>query len=619
MCKQYVQRREVSDHCVIVVKSLDKDWGPKPFRTIDAWFMERNFLEMVKDKWTSYSAKGNALMVIKDKLKWLKGDLKTWNRDVFGNIETSKKMILQELEALDCQVYNGVWLESERLKRIDLVSRLKETNRKMDSLLHQKARASWFKYGDSCTKFYHSSLRWRRLRNDVKDVEVGGQWCEEPCTVRAEAKKLFENRFKATKDFGVRLDAVEFMSLTQEDNLSLIAEFFEKEVKDAVWQCEGSKSLGPDGFNFNFIKKSWEFIKEEFVAALVLFHETGTILRGCNASFIALVPKVRDPVMLEQYRAISLVGTMYKIISKVLAGRMKNVLPSIIDESQSAFIKERGILDSVIMANEAVEDLRRNGRSGLCLKVDFEKAYDSVRWDFLYDMLQRMSFHSKWISWIRGCMESATVSVLVNGSPMEEFKPFRGLRQGDPLAPFLFLVVTEGLVGLVRQVVKARLFSGIKIGRKEAEVCILQFADDTVFFCENSYSNVVTLKAILRGFELASGLKINFHKSKLTGINVLRSNLVCYTKTLNCVQIGIPFKYLGLEVGGNPRKKKFWEPVLNKLKARLNVWKGKFLSLAGRICLIKFVLTAVPLYYLSLFRVPETVCKSITSIQRRFL
>jgi len=216
-------------------------------------------------------------------------------------------------------------------------------------------------------------------------------------------------------------------------------------------------------------------------------------------------------------------------------------------------------------------------------------------------------------------MESATVSVLINGSPTEEFKPSRRLRQGDPLAPFLFVVVVEGLAGLVRQACEDRLFTGLKIARKEVELGILQFADDTVFFCEDSYSNVVTLKSILRGFEIASGLKINFHKSKLIGINVHRNNLACYTKTLNCTQMGLPFSYLGLEVGGNPRKKKFWDPVLNKLKARLNVWKGRFLSLAGRICLIKSVLTSTTLYYLSLFRAPVVVYKSITRIQRRFL
>ena len=133
------------------------------------------------------------------------------------------------------------------------------------------------------------------------------------------------------------------------------------------------------------------------------------------------------------------------------------------------------------------------------------------------------------------------MSVLVNGSPTKEFKPSRGLRQGDPLAPFLFLVVAEGLAGLVRQTVKANLLSGFKIERKEVELCFLQFVDDTLFLCEDSFTNVVTLKAILKGFELASGLKINFHKSKLAGINILRRDIDCYTKTLNYTQMGTPF------------------------------------------------------------------------------
>jgi len=476
MCKQYVQNREVSDHSAIVVKSLDKDWGPKPFRTIDAWFMERGFCEMVKKKWNSYPVQGSAFVKFKEKLKCLKGDLKVWNKDVFGDINTSKKRTLQEIEDFDCQDCSRILTEADRLKRSVLVTRLRELDKKLDSLIRQKA----------------------------KGVEVGGQWCEEPCTVRLEAKKT---RFKATKDLGVRLDGVEFKSLSTEVSLSLIAEFTKKEIRDSVWQCEGTKSPGSDGFNFNFLKKSWEVMKDEVVAVMILFHETGCIPKGCNASFVALVPKVRDPAKLEQYRPISLVGAMYKIIAKVLAERIKNVLPHVIDESQSTFLKGRGILDNILMANEVVEDLRRGGRSGLCLKMDFEKAYDSVRWDFLYYMQQRMGFHNRWILWIRGCMESASVSVLVNGSPTEEFIPSRGLRQGDPLTPFLFLVVAEGLTGLVREAVKANLLTGLKVGRKETLMSLLQFADDTLFFCEDSFTNVVTLKAILRGFELASGLK----------------------------------------------------------------------------------------------------------------
>jgi len=618
-CKQYVQRREVSDHCAIVVKSVVRDWGPKPFRTIDAWLSEKGFGEMVKMKWNSYPSRGSGFIKIKEKLKWLKRDLKLWNKDVFGNLNTSKKRFLKEIEDIDCQDCSGIMTAEARSKRCELLSRLKEVDRKLDSLTCQKARASWLKNGDSCTRFYHSTLRWRGLRNAVKGVEIGDQWCEEPSTVRREAKLLFEKRFTATKDLGVRLDAVDFKTLSGEENQGLTAGFTEKEIRDAVWNCEGAKSPGPDGFNFNFLKKCWGVLKVEIVEAMEQFYETGSIPKGCNASFVALVPKVRDPSRLEQYRPISLVGAVYKIIAKLLAERLKKVLPSVVDESQSAFLKGRGIIDSVLMANEVVEDIRRRGRSGLCLKVDFEKAYDSVRWEFLYDMLQRMGFHHRWVMWIRGCLESASISVLVNGSPTEEFKPSRGIRQGDPLAPFLFLIVAEGLAGLVRQAVKTNMLHGLKIGRKEVDISLLQYADDTLFLCENSFTNVVTLKAILRGFEIASGLKINFHKSKLVGFNVLSSDMDCYTRTLNCSQMGNKFNYLGIEVGGNPRKEKFWEPVLGKFKSRLNVWKGRFLSMAGRICLIKSVITAIPLYYLSLFKAPESVYKRIISIQRRFL
>jgi len=214
MSKQYVQRREVSDHCSLVVKSMDKDWGPRPFKTIDAWHMERGFNGMVKEKCQSYVVQGNEITKLKDKLKMLKGDLKVWNRDVYGNLHTKKKDILQEIESLDCQDMYDFQLGSVRVEIVELMSRLREIDSKIDSLISQKARMNWLKYGDSCTKFYHSSIRWRRLRNELKGDEVGGQWCEEPCRVRIEAKKLFDNRFKATKDLGVRLDAIEFKMLT---------------------------------------------------------------------------------------------------------------------------------------------------------------------------------------------------------------------------------------------------------------------------------------------------------------------------------------------------------------------------------------------------------------------
>ena len=145
---------------------------------------------------------------------------------------------------------------------------------------------------------------------------MNSQWCEEPEVVRREAKSLFEKRFMATQDFGVHLGSVEFRSLPLEVSRNMVVSFTEEEVKNAVWECGGSKSPGPDGFNFNFIKSCWEVLKADVMAAVQLFHTTGSLPKGCNASFIALILKVRDPSSLDQFRPISLVGVIYKIILK---------------------------------------------------------------------------------------------------------------------------------------------------------------------------------------------------------------------------------------------------------------------------------------------------------------
>ena len=466
MSKKYIQTREVSYHCAIVVKSWSKDWGPKPFKSIDAWLLELGFKDLVRGKWGSYEVQGDNITKVKEKLKLLKLDLKEWNRSVFGNLEDEKRRILKEIEDIDVKDGVSDLVEGEKLRRLELVSQQKLVEKKMESLYRQKARSNWFKYGDSNSKFYHTTIRWRRIKNEVKGVELNNQWCEEPVAVRREVKRVFEERFKVTLDLGVRLGAVEFRYLPEEVSLRMIEVFSEEEVREAVWNCEGTKSPGPDGFNFNFIKAYWETLKEDVMGAVHSFHETGILPKGCNASFIALVPKVKDPTTIDQYRPISLVGAMYKIISKVMSNRIKIVLPMVIDENQSAFMKGRGLLESVLLANEVIEDVRRRRRRGVFLKVDFEKAYDSVRWSFLLDMLNRLGFHERWIKWVQGYLESTTVSILVNGCPTEEFRPTRGLRQGDPMAPFLFLVVAEGLAGLVHSSSKENLLREVKVGEK---------------------------------------------------------------------------------------------------------------------------------------------------------
>jgi len=279
--KQYVQQRTVSDHCALVVKSLDKDWGPKPFRSFDAWFMEPNFLTMVKEKWKSYNVQGKQYVKLKDKLKLQKLDLKMWSRNTYGCLESNKKHIVKEIEELDGKDDNDALTGDGNMRRLELFSQLGLVDKKIDSMYRQKTRLNWLKYGDINSKFFHLAIRWRRLRNEVKGVEVDSQWCEEPEVVRREARLLFENRFKATHDYGVNMGSLEFKTLTLEVSRNMIACFSEEEVKEAIWQCEGAKSPDPDGFNFNFIKNCWDVMKSDIMEAMHSFHASGSFPKGC--------------------------------------------------------------------------------------------------------------------------------------------------------------------------------------------------------------------------------------------------------------------------------------------------------------------------------------------------
>jgi hypothetical protein len=234
-------------------------------------------------------------------------------------------------------------------------------------------------------------------------------------------------------------------------------------------------------------------------------------------------------------------------------------------------------------------------------------------------MLDRFGFCSKWKDWIRACVFAGSMSVLVNGSPSEEINIQRGLKQGGPLAPFLFLLVAEGLGGVMKKAVEMNRFRGFKVRDSDVVISHLQYADDTICVGEASINNLWALKAILRGFEMVSGLKVNYWKSSLMGVNVSHDFMTLASTFLNCKTSTIPFKYLGLPVGANPRRLSTWEPLLEALRKRLSAWGNKYVSLGGRIVLLNSVLNAIPVFYLSFLKLPVLVWKKIRRIQREFL
>ena len=204
--------------------------------------------------------------------------------------------------------------------------------------------------------------------------------------------------------------------------------FTEEEIRAAVWDCGREKSPGPDGFNIEFIKACWQVVKKDITEAIQEFSQRNHIPRGCNSAFISLIPKKLDASDLSDFRPISLVGIIFKILSKTMASRLKKILHYVINPIQSAFVQDRQILDGPMIINETIDWARKKKKKVFMFKTDIAKAYDSVSWKYLDEVMKAMNFGDRWRRWIQACLKSSAMSVLVNGSPTQEFSMERGLR-----------------------------------------------------------------------------------------------------------------------------------------------------------------------------------------------
>ncbi|XP_058755939.1 uncharacterized protein LOC131629160 [Vicia villosa] len=461
----------------------------------------------------------------------------------------------------------------------------------------EKANMKWHTDGDRNTRFFHTYARIKRKNNMISSLNFNDVVTTDHNIIENHLVKHFTNLFNKL----VKKDTNALLTLIPSA----------EEIHNVVRNLKSDSAPCMDDFGSIFLHKYWNIIKEDVTKVvtqfflqdwLLLNYNSNTIIlipknrklvKSISSAFIALIPKNQNPQDLSEYRPICLVGSLYKILSKMLVARIKKVLGSLISCNQSAFVPGRNMLDGVLMVNEVIDWAKRNKLGCLLLKVDFEKAYHSLSWNFLRDLLVRMGFGKRWLMWMDACIFSSHLSVLVNGSATQDFKVHRGLRQGDPLSPFLFMIAMEALTAMVRNSVEGGNFKPFQLGNDEG-VDILQFADDTVIFGEASTANLWNLKVILRGFELISGLKINFSKSRIMGVNVGDWILDAATKFLACKRGNFPFLFLGIMVGVNPRNKKVWSKVLDNFKKRLDTWKGRNISIGGQVTLINAVLNAIP-------------------------
>ncbi|GJV96565.1 RNA-directed DNA polymerase, eukaryota [Tanacetum coccineum] len=485
----------LSDHRPILMRESHHDYGPTPFRFYHYWFDLEGFDKFMEETWMNAPQDDtNALVKLTKKLRYLKQHIRTWIKDYKFKTRSAIQQIKDELSNIDVLIDKGEGNSDICSKRRDIFKSLQDIEKLHSSELSQKSKVKWAIGGDENSKYFHGVLNKNRNPHSIRGILVDGNWIETPSLVKKEFLSYFSNRFDRPPKFHLHNNDEFPNKLSPEQQSDLEINVTRNEIKKAIWDCGTDKSPGPDGFTFGFFRRYWSFLENDMIEAVNTFFINGNFSKGINSSFITLIPKNQEAKTPKDFRPITLIGCIYKIISKILANRMVFVL----------------------------EDLKKQT---MIFKVDFEKAYDSVRWDYLDDILRKFGFGEKWCSWIRNCLISSKGSILVNGSPTMEFQFHKGLKQGDPLSPFLFILVMESLHISISRVVEAGLFRRVQVGN-DTQVSHLFFADDAVFMGHWSDSNIDIIIRILDCFYHASGLKINMSKSKLLGISVHRENVV---------------------------------------------------------------------------------------------
>lgn len=323
----------------------------------------------------------------------------------------------------------------------------------------------------------------------------------------------------------------------------LDAPISEDEVWDTIKKMPSDKAPGPDGFTGLFYKSCWEVIKQDVVEAVGAVHEgDARQLNLINSAYIVLLPKKDDPMVVGDFRPISLVHSVAKLITKILAHLLAPHIGRLVAPNQTTFIRGRRIHDNFLLVQHTARTLHRHKLSRILLKLDISKAFDSVSWPFLLEVLARLGFDYKWRMLIGNLLSSSTTRVLLNGLPGSVITHRRGLRQGDPLSPLLFVIIMDALTRIVVKADQLGLFE--RLSNRQHDHRMFSYADDMVIFATPTVQDMSLIKGILQVFGEASGLKTNMAKSTVLPIRCQEKNINLIRRDMDCDISSFPCKYL---------------------------------------------------------------------------
>jgi hypothetical protein len=457
--------------------------------------------------------------------------LQKWSRsflsDARQKLLMAQEIILRLDEAQDIRQLSSAEfnLRSKLKKRITGWLAVEKARKK------QCARINNIREGDANTRFFHLRANGRRRKNFVQHLRHDGGWFFNHEDKQRLIQDHFTNVMNAPPPRSRDLSWPD-LDLPTLDLASLDSPFSDEEIWRAICLLPQDKAPGPDGFTGHFFKKCWPTIRADVMAAINSFYNNrNRDLNLLNKANIVLIPKKDGIEEISDFRPISLIHAVAKIITKTLALRLAPFMNSIISPCQSAFIKRRSIHDNFLYVRNLTRRFHKSKTLSLLIKLDISKAFDSVRWDYLLSVLEWRGFPARWREWIASLLTSSMSRVILNGSPLDSIHHGRGLRQGDPLSPLLFILAIDPLHRILQVATERGLLSKLK-GRA-ASFRVSMYADDAVIFLKPTIRDVDNLKRILANFGEVTGLQTNLRKTSVTPIS-------CDSVDLDAVLANLP-------------------------------------------------------------------------------
>ena len=619
-----IQASIKTDHSSIILELEDiKDTpkGPGFWKLNTSLLARPEYVEMISKELPNWLKDAEDLSDKRAKWDWLKFKIKSCSIAYSKVISRVRKGREEELnlkyQAL-LKIFQENPCETTRQEMEKVKSELEALyDEKVEGIII-RSRARWHEHGEKNSKYFLNLEKWNNIKKHIRKLFVNGVISTDPFEILNTERRFYEKLYSKqntnvnSDEANSFLNNPDLLRLPKELSESCEGEISLQECENILNTFQAGKTPGNDGIPVEFYRAFWPLLGKFMVDSFNVAYVKKEMSHSQKQAIITLIEKKgKDRNYLENWRPISLINVDAKIASKVIAARVIKVLPEIIHCNQMGYVKGRFIGEAARSIIDVMDYTKKENVPGLLLFIDFEKAFDSIDWEFMLKCLDVFEFGPSIKGWIETFYKNITSCVINNGMCTSHFEIQRGVRQGDPLSPYLFIIVAEVLATAIRS--KPNI-QGIKIGKEEFK--IVQYADDLTAFVPD-VDSAQHIFVLLNQFQKCSGLKVNYTKTEAMWIGSCRNNTVAPLglKWVNTVKaLGIVFTYNETE----QLQKNFYDK-LKGIRLQTRLWRCRGLSLLGKITIIKSFLLSKMTYVFSVLPTSQEFIKQLNTIIFNFL